>query len=157
MDGASPAVFEVLLDHRWNIKAHYSEACGDILTSAICGGEYDFAKWLLEHNHDSTPKEGIPGPCAIVETVRGDMASIDMLKLLLDHEIDVEDTGVGVAAADKGNVEGLRLLLDYGVHIKTATCLGILLTMIATNRMSHKVQHCIVLVDKDMLSAWSCC
>jgi hypothetical protein len=118
MDGASPAVFQVLIDHGWNINGHYSENCGDILTSAICGGEHDFAKWLLEHGHDPTPKEGIHEPYAIVETVHGDMASIDVLKLLLEYGINVERTGVGVAAADEGNVEGLGLLLDHGVLLE---------------------------------------
>jgi ankyrin repeat protein len=56
-------------------------------------------------------------PCAIVETVHGDMASIDMLKLLLEYGINMKNTGVGVAAADEGNVEGSRLLLDYGANL----------------------------------------
>ena len=38
--------------------------------------------------------------------------------LLLEHGIDVDGSGVGIAAAEEGNVEALRLLLDYGVHLE---------------------------------------
>lgn len=41
-----------------------------------------------------------------------------MLKLLLDHGHDLENSGAGVAAADEGSVEALRLLLDRGLNIE---------------------------------------
>jgi hypothetical protein len=33
--GASPAVFEVLLSHGWDLNAHYTEYCGDALAIVV--------------------------------------------------------------------------------------------------------------------------
>ena len=115
LTGASPAIFQVLVDHGWDLNAHESEACGDALASAVMDGYYDFAKWLLEHGHRATPHDPVHGPSAISTTVRGEMASIEMLKLLLDYGFELKESGAGVAAADEGNLEALRLLLDHGV------------------------------------------
>jgi hypothetical protein len=114
--GESIAIFQVLLDHGWDLNAQESEACGDALASAVIGGSYDFAKWLLGHGHRVTPHDPVHGPSSISATVRGDTASIEMLKLLLDHGYDLKESGAGVAAADEGNLEALRLLLDRGVN-----------------------------------------
>lgn len=122
--GASPAVFQVLVDHGWDLNAHESETLGDALASAVMWGQYEFAKWLLEHGHRATPHDPMYGECAITATVSGDWASIDMLKLLLDHGCDLKDSGAGIEAADKGNLEALRLLLDGGIAIEDREMLG---------------------------------
>jgi hypothetical protein len=122
--GASSAIFQVLVDHGWDLNAHYTEYCGDALAMAIMGGEYDFAKWLLEHRHDSTPRGGIHGPEPITETVCRETGSIEMLKLLLAHGISLEETGVGIVAADEGNLEALRLLLDHGLDLEDRSMIG---------------------------------
>ena len=49
INGASRAVFRVLVDHGWDLNTHESETCGDTLTSSVIGDHYDFAKWLFEH------------------------------------------------------------------------------------------------------------
>jgi hypothetical protein len=73
------AIFQVLVGHGWDLNAHYTETCGDALACAIEGGEYEFVKWLLEHGHDSTPSESLHGAYAIIATVCGETASIEML------------------------------------------------------------------------------
>ncbi|KAL1603710.1 hypothetical protein SLS60_005300 [Paraconiothyrium brasiliense] len=117
-DGASPAIFQILIDHGLDLNAQKNEASGDALASAVMGGKYEFAKWLLEHGHRSTPEDPYHGPSAISWTICGDRADQEMLKLLLDYGHDLENSGAGVAAADEGNVEALRLLLDRGVNIE---------------------------------------
>jgi ankyrin repeat protein len=82
------------------------------------GGRYEFAKWLLEHGHRSTPDDPMHGPRAISWTIFEDTGNQEMLKLLLDYGHDLENSGAGVAAADEGNVEALRLLLDRGLNIE---------------------------------------
>ncbi|KAF1971715.1 hypothetical protein BU23DRAFT_555570 [Bimuria novae-zelandiae CBS 107.79] len=115
--GASPAVFQVLVDHGFDLNAHESEACSDALACAVMSGEYEFAKWLLEHGDRATPHDPYHGPSAISWTIRGDSADQEMLKLLLDHGHDLERSGAGVVAAYEENVEALRLLLDRGLNI----------------------------------------
>jgi ankyrin repeat protein len=123
--GASSAIFEVLVDHGWDLNAHWTEVGGDTLTSAILSDQYDFAKWLLEHGHVATPREGMYDPeYCLSSIVRGDSTSIEMLRLLLDHGIDAKDTGASIAAADEGNLEALRLLLDYGIDIEDRNMVG---------------------------------
>ncbi|KAH8731403.1 ankyrin repeat-containing domain protein [Phaeosphaeriaceae sp. PMI808] len=114
--GASPTIFQVLVDHGWDLNAHESEACGDDLASAVMDGSYDFAKWLLKYGHRATPHDPIHGPSAISTTIRGETASIEMLKLLLDHGFALKESGAGIAVAGEGNLEVLRLLLDHGVN-----------------------------------------
>ncbi|KAL6708066.1 hypothetical protein ACN47E_003500 [Coniothyrium glycines] len=116
--GASPAIFAVLVSHGWDLNAHDSETSGDSLASAIMHGHYDFAQWLLAHGHRATPHDPVHGPSAISTTVWQDTASIQMLELLLDHGIDLKESGAGIAAAEEGNLQGLKLLLDHGADVE---------------------------------------
>jgi hypothetical protein len=114
--GASPAVFQVLLDHGWDFNAHESEYSGDALSYAVQSRDYGFAKWLLEHGHRATPVGGNYDDPASWTTlgIRGE-PDLRMLRLLLDHGIDLKDQGSVCAAANVGNLEGLKMVLDYGV------------------------------------------
>lgn len=116
--GASPAIFQILIDHGFDLHAHDSEDFGDALAYAVGWEEYEFAKWLLEHGHRPTPHDPYHGPSTISWTICGDTANQDMLKFLLDYRYDLKNSGAGVAAAEEGNVEALRLLLDRGVDIE---------------------------------------
>ncbi|KAF1851150.1 ankyrin [Cucurbitaria berberidis CBS 394.84] len=117
--GESPSIFQILIDNGLDLNAHENELHGDPLASAVENGNYNFAKWLLEHGHRSTPNDSIFGDdTAIVSTIYADRANQEMLKLLLDHGHDLENTGAGVVAAEEGNVEALRLLLDRGLNVE---------------------------------------
>jgi ankyrin repeat protein len=117
--GASPSIFQILIDNGLDLNAHENEFHGYPLASAVVSGNYNFAKWLLEHGHRSTPYDSIFGDdAAILSTVCADRADQMMLKLLLDHGHDLKNTGAGVVAAEEGNVEALRLLLDRGLNIE---------------------------------------
>jgi ankyrin repeat protein len=121
ISGRSPAVFQILLNHGWDINAHETEACGDALASAIMDEDYDFTKWLLEHGHRATPKQGNYGDSALSTIVRVDGGSVKMLKLLLDHGINLQEEGLGMYAANDGNLEALKMLLDYGLDTEDRT------------------------------------
>ncbi|KAJ8113538.1 hypothetical protein OPT61_g4349 [Boeremia exigua] len=114
MCSSSTDIFQVLLNHGWEINKHKTETLGDALSSAAMYGEYDFAKWLLEHGHEVNPCEPMHGGCSIIATLVGYHASTDMLRLLLDHGFKLDGYGAAAAAADEGNVEGLKLLLAHG-------------------------------------------
>jgi len=113
--GASIDIFQVLLDHGWDLNAHESETGGDALASAIMDENYNLAKWLLEHGHRPTPVDGIHGDGAVFTAIKDDPTSLRILKLLLEHGIDLKGTGSVMLAGNEGNVEALKLLLDYGV------------------------------------------
>jgi len=88
VSGASIDIFQTLINHGWDINGHETESCGDALACAIQDGDYNLARWLLEHGHRATPQDPYHGPGSLSTTVYGDTASIDMLNLLLDHGID---------------------------------------------------------------------
>ncbi|OAG02027.1 ankyrin [Paraphaeosphaeria sporulosa] len=118
----SPALWQNLIDNGLDLNAHESQVSGDLLSSAIIfksrGNKYDFAKWLLEQGHRPTPIDSGHEPSAIIWTICVETADMEMLSLLMDYGHDLEECEVGVAAADEGNLEALRLLLDRGVNIE---------------------------------------
>ncbi|KAF2872291.1 ankyrin repeat-containing domain protein [Massariosphaeria phaeospora] len=119
MGGGIP-IYQVLVDHGFDLKGHYTETCGDALSAALSSGDCDVVKWLLEHGHEATPSDGMHGSPSVWETVRADTPSLDMLKLLLEYGFDLKENGdgIGVIAADEGNLEALKLLLDRGVDVE---------------------------------------
>ncbi|KAH6321384.1 hypothetical protein HBI38_104360 [Parastagonospora nodorum] len=119
--GASTDIFKVLLEYGWDLNAHQSEASGDALASAITGNNYDLAKWLLEHGHRPTPVDGIYGDGAVFTAIKDEPTSLRILKLLLQHGIDLKGTGAVMLAGNEGNLEALKLLLDYGVDTEDRT------------------------------------
>jgi hypothetical protein len=122
VDGACPAIWQILIDNGLDLNAQETEGPGDILAMTIMskcnGNNYAFAKWLLEHGHRPTPNDPYQGPSAISWTICGEMADLEMLRLLLDYGHGLENSGAGIAAADEGNVEALRLLLERGLNIE---------------------------------------
>lgn len=120
VDGASPAIFQILIDHGFNLNAQYSETLGDALACAVVADKYEFAKWLLDHGHRPTPEASVYGPSPFTWPMHEETNNLEMLKLLLDYGHDLEGVGVGVAAAEYGNLEALELLLDRGVDIEDA-------------------------------------
>ncbi|KAF3001785.1 hypothetical protein E8E13_001564 [Curvularia kusanoi] len=107
--------WQVLLNHGYDMNAYTTETLGDALASAVMFGEHDFAKWLLEHGHKVNPREPTIQPeCSIARAVRGDAASIDMLRALLDHGFELAEYGAATAAVEEENVEALKLLLAHG-------------------------------------------
>lgn len=110
----TPEFFQVLLDHGFDIDSHYTVTLGDALASAVIFDHHDLAKWLLEHGHNPNPFEPLYGGCSIESTVRGETASISMLKALLDHGFKLKEYGAAIAAADEGNLEALKMLLAHG-------------------------------------------
>lgn len=119
--GASTAIFQVLLDHAWDLNAHETEASGDALASAIMNDNYELAKWLLQHGHRANPKDGIYGDSAVFTAIKEDPTSLKMLRLLLQHGVDLKGLGTVMLAGNEGNLVALELLLDYGVDTEDRT------------------------------------
>ena len=57
----TPELFQVLLNHGFDINSHYTEHLGDALACAVIFDHHDFAKWLLDHGHRVNPHEPIYG------------------------------------------------------------------------------------------------
>jgi hypothetical protein len=124
-DGASIDIYQVLVDHGFDTNKHYTEACGDNIAMAISGGKPELVRWLLEHGHDATPKDGCHGEGSVVYAIcEHEEKGVEILRLLLAHGMELKGTGYGVAAADKGNLGALESLLDHGVDLEDRGMLG---------------------------------
>ena len=110
-DVESIVVFETLFNHGIDVN-RYLEINGSFLTSACYHGNAALVKHLLDHGAD--PNIGYPlGHYeALVWAIVGSQASIEIVILLLSHGTIVKGSGALTAAAEKGNLEALRLLLD---------------------------------------------
>ena len=110
-DVESIEIFETLFNHGIDVN-RYLEINGSFLTCACYHGSVALVKYLLDHGAD--PNIGYPlGHYeALVWAIVGSHASIEIVKPLLSHGTIVKGSGALTAAAEKGNLDALRLLLD---------------------------------------------
>ena len=103
----------VLLDNGMNVNK-YLELDGSPLVLACCAGHVALARYLLDEGAD--PNIGYP--CgdyeALIWAIVGSNASLEMVELLLARGTVVKGTGALIAAAEKGNIVAVRLLLEHG-------------------------------------------
>lgn len=110
-DTGSIEIFQTLFDHGVDVN-RYLETGGSFLTSACFHGNVALVKFLLDRGAD--PNIGYPlGHYeALVWAIVGSNASIDIVRLLLSHGTVVKGTGAMTAAAERDNLDVLRLLLE---------------------------------------------
>ena len=118
--GHSPDVFQVLINHGFDLNAHESEYMGDALVEATRSGDVEFTRFLLDHGQDpNTHRTVAPGELeALTYPIAFEHRSLEILKMLLDHGAEMKDTGCAVAAAEVGNLDALKMLVDRGVDIE---------------------------------------
>ncbi|KAI4210758.1 MAG: hypothetical protein LQ351_006434 [Letrouitia transgressa] len=105
-------VFEVLLEHGMDLDK-YLEMGGSPLVSACCHGNVELVRFLLDCG--ANPNCGYPlGHYeALVWAIISDQASLEIVELLLERGTKVRGTGSLIAAAEYGNLEALRLLVEH--------------------------------------------
>jgi ankyrin repeat protein len=110
-------IFQVLVDHGFDLNAHTSEVigCGTALVAAAFHQNLEFASWLLEHGQD--PNGGFSCE-AIVFAASDDNGSLAMVQLLLKHGLRLHGTGAAIGAAEKDDVAMLKLCLENGSGIE---------------------------------------
>lgn len=105
-------VWKVLIEHGMNLNAFLDESLGDALTSNIRHADTVIVRFLLESGFDPNTangdSDGSPGTVAVREN------SIKALQLMLQYGWRQEDGETHIAAAELGNLEALRLLVEEG-------------------------------------------
>lgn len=118
ISGRSPAIFQVLLKHGFDLNAHWSEYDGDAVVVACMDGDVPLARFLLEHGQDPNLGHCCGDYEALVWAIIGDKPApstkMEMVRLMLDHGTKLKGTGAIIAAAETGNLEILKLLLEGG-------------------------------------------
>ncbi|GAW13589.1 hypothetical protein ANO14919_029760 [Xylariales sp. No.14919] len=108
----SPAVFDVLIAHGIDINGYHSEYVGDALSLAAYHGNVEFARFLLEKGADPNETWGYQEHEAGVWAIVGPNASPEILRLMLQHGWEQKKSTAHIAAAELGNLEALRLLVE---------------------------------------------
>ena len=103
----------VLLDNGMNVNK-YLELDGSPLVLACYAGNITLARYLLDEG--ANPNIGYP--CgdyeALTWAIVGSNASLEMVELLLARGTVIKGTGALIAAAEKGNIAAVELLLKHG-------------------------------------------
>lgn len=116
MASSAITIFQILVEHGMDIKQR--AGWGDVLHLAILFDRYEFAEWLLEHGHPPKAR-GVPEePDAFMQTICSGGGNRKMTQMLLDHDYELDGLKAGVKAAEWGNADGLKMLLDHGVDIE---------------------------------------
>ncbi|PMD18278.1 hypothetical protein NA56DRAFT_249287 [Hyaloscypha hepaticicola] len=108
-------IFQVLVDHGFDLNAHTSEVigCGTALVAAAFRGNLEFAAWLLEHGQD--PNGGFSCEAVVfAASPDNENGSLAMVQLLLKHGLRLHGTGAAIGAAEKNDVDMLKLCLENG-------------------------------------------
>ncbi|KAI3319598.1 ankyrin repeat-containing protein [Xylariaceae sp. AK1471] len=118
----SAAVFGVLLAHGLDLNSNHSEFVGDALSFAAYHGDVKLVRLLLEKGADSDQAWGYQEHEAGVWAVVGPNKSEEILRLMLQHGWTQKNSTAHIAAADHGNLEILKLLVeaDNGADLECA-------------------------------------
>lgn len=118
-DTNSTATFGILLEHGMDVN-QYLEMGGSPLVSACYNGNVELASFLLNHGADPNNGYVLGHYEALVWAIVGPQTSPELVKLLLARGTIVKGTGSLIAAAENGNLEALRLLVEH--ELKNGAC-----------------------------------
>ncbi|BCR91303.1 ankyrin repeat domain-containing protein [Aspergillus chevalieri] len=118
----SLAVWETLVKNGFNLNGHHSEFFGDALSLEAYCGNVGIIRFLLENGQDPNDAWGgyddlEPGVAALV----GDKPSLEILHLMLHHGWNQKRSATHIAAAELGNMEALKLLVEHGADLEEAS------------------------------------
>lgn len=117
INAQSKEIYQVLMDHGFDVN-QTTEVTGDALVGAAVTGDVSLADFLLRNGAD--PKNGnFYGEWeALVWAIAGDNRSTEMVRLLLDHGAEIRGGGALIAAAEHGNLDATRLLVERGAVLE---------------------------------------
>ena len=116
--GQSLRVFQVLQRHGWDLNNNCSEYDGDSLVFACYRGNGHLVRFLLENGADPNSDRIYGDWVVLTWAVAGNNASLQVLELLLDHGCRISETGALIAAAETGNMEATKLLIERGADLE---------------------------------------
>lgn len=111
-------VWQTLIKNGFQVRGHHSEFIGDAFSFAVHHGDVDIIRLLLENGVDPNEAWGYDDLEPSTWAVVGDHPSVEILRLMLEYGWRQEESGSHIAAAEKGNMEALRLLVEHGVDLE---------------------------------------
>ncbi|KAI3011140.1 hypothetical protein CBS147346_1341 [Aspergillus niger] len=105
----------------FNLNGHRSEYRGDALSLAAYEGKIDIVRFLLENGQNPNDSwAGYDDMEPSVAALAGDRPSLMILHLLLQHGWNQKGSVAHIAAAEIGNMEALKLLVEHGADLEEA-------------------------------------
>ena len=94
---------------------HYIPWYGDMLSNAATANDLEWAKLCLEHGAD--PNLNLYEEHKSILAAAAELASLEMVTLLVENKARVKGSGAIVMAAEEGKLEMVQYLLDHGADI----------------------------------------
>ncbi|KAK7451689.1 hypothetical protein VKT23_012367 [Stygiomarasmius scandens] len=107
-------VFQAMIDSGWNINQSAGHT-GDALSHAVAADKTKLAKWLLDHG--ANPNENYRSEtwtCLDLGVIHASPQTVD---LILEHGANKQNTNSLILASFYGRIDMIKLLLDHGVDI----------------------------------------
>lgn len=114
-------MWKTLVKNGFNLNTHHNEFFGDALSLEAYRGNVEILHFLLENGQDPNDAWGgyddlEPGVAALV----GEKPSLEILHLMLQHGWNQKRSATHIAAAELGNMEALKLLVEHGADLEEA-------------------------------------
>ena len=94
---------------------HYIPWYGDILSNAATANDLTWTRLCLDHGAD--PNLNLVDEHKSILAAAAELASVDMVALLIDGGAQVKGSGAIVMAAEEGKGDVVRYLLDHGADV----------------------------------------
>ncbi|PGH07993.1 hypothetical protein GX51_01433 [Blastomyces parvus] len=113
IDGGSTELFQVLLEHGWDINAQYEEGRSSLM---LCLGNESLVNWHLEHGADTSLRNTYRYNVLEIAALSGDLP---MVKRLIEHGMDPRNSRALIAATGKGSYQ-------MGCHLPSGNRLSLM-------------------------------
>ncbi|GKZ81646.1 hypothetical protein AnigIFM56816_006167 [Aspergillus niger] len=114
-------LWKTVVKNAFNLNGYRSEYIGDALSLAAYEGNIDIVRFLLENGQDSNDSwAGCDDMEPSVAALAGERLSLMILHLLLQHGWNQKSSVAHIAAAEIGNMEALKLLVEHGADLEEA-------------------------------------
>lgn len=109
------AIYSACLDSQKVDVNHYIPWYGDILSNAATANDLEWAKLCLEHGAD--PNLHLYEEHKSILAAAAELASLEMVTLLVENRARVRDSGAIVMAAEEGKLGVVEYLLENGADV----------------------------------------
>lgn len=109
------AIYTACIDSKKVDVNHYIPWYGDILSNAATANDLEWAKLSLEHGAD--PNLNLYEEHKSILAAAAELASLEMVTLLVENKAHVKGSGAIVMAAEEGKFGVVKYLLDHGADI----------------------------------------
>ncbi len=111
-------VWKALVRNGFDLNVHHSEFVGDALSLEAYHGNVDIVGFVLENGQDPNKAWGYDDQEPALLAMTGAKPSLEIIRLMLRHGWRQQQSTALIAAAERGNLDALRLLVEHGADLE---------------------------------------